>query len=65
MTPKTIKVSKDEIYSKPPKKIYPTNKTDVYRIDDIWSLGIRDLKDYGPENNRQCRHVLVVIHIFS
>ena len=38
MTQKTIKLFIDEIYSKPPKKNYPTNKTDVYHIDDIWSL---------------------------
>ena len=34
---------------------YPTNKTDVYLIDDIWCLVILDLKDYGPENNRNYR----------
>ena len=55
----------NEIYSKPPKKNYPTNKTDVYYIDDIWSLDILDLKDYGPENNRQYRYVLVTIDNFS
>ena len=27
-------------------------KIDVYQIDDIWSLDILDLKDYGPENAR-------------
>ena len=55
----------NEIYSKPPKKNYPTNKTDVYYIDDIWSLDILDLKDYGPENNRVYRYVLVIIDNFS
>ena len=52
MPQKTIDVSINEIYSKPPKKNYATNKTVVYHIDDIWSLDILDLKDYGPENNR-------------
>ena len=61
MTQKNIKIFINEIYSKPPKKYYPTNKTDVYHIDDIWSLDILDLKDYGPENNRGYRYVLVVI----
>ena len=65
MTQKNIKISINEIYSKPPKKIYITNKTDVYYIDDIWSLDILDLKDYGPENNRGYRYVLVVIDNFS
>ena len=55
MIQKSIKVLIDEIYSKPPKKIYLTNKTDVYHIHDIWNLDILDLKDYGPENNRRYR----------
>ena len=65
MTQKNIKIFINEIYSKPPKKNYITNKTDVYHIDDIWSLDILDLKDYGPENNRGYRFVLVIIDNFS
>ena len=65
MTQKNIKIFINEIYSKPPRKYYPTNKTDVYYIDDIWSLDILDLKDYGPENNRGYRYVLVTIDNFS
>ena len=65
MTQKNIKIFINEIYSKPPKKFYPTSKTDVYHIDDTWSLDILDLKDYGPENNRGYRYVLVVIDNFS
>ena len=65
MTQKNIKIFINEIYSKPPKKYYATNKTDVYHIDDIWSLDILDLKDYGPENNRGYRYVLVTIDNFS
>ena len=65
MTQKIIKIFLNEIYSKPPKKKYITNKTDVYHIDDIWSLDILDLKDYGPENNREYRYVLVTIDNFS
>ena len=56
---------KNEIYSKGPRKSYPTNKTDVYHIDDIWSLDLLDLKDYGPENKRGYRYVLVIIDNFS
>ena len=55
----------NEIYSKGPKKNYDTNKTDVYYVDDIWSLDILDLKDYGPKNHRGYRYILVVIDIFS
>ena len=65
MTQKNIKIFINEIYCKPPKKNYITNKTDVYHIDDIWSLDILDLKDYGPENNRGSRYVLVIIDNFS
>ena len=65
MTQKNIKLFINEIYSKPPKKYYPTNKTDVYHIDDTWSLDILDLKDYGSENNRGYRYVLVIIDNFS
>ena len=49
MTQKNIKTFINEIHSKPPKKNYDTNKTNVYYIDNIWSLDILDLKDYGPE----------------
>ena len=65
MTQKNIKIFINEIYSKPPKRNYNTNKTDVYHIDDIWSLDILDLKDYGSKNNRGYRYVLVIIDNFS
>ena len=65
MTQKNIKISINEIYSKPPKKYYPTSKTDVHHVDDTWSLDILDLKDYAPENNRGYRYVLVNIDNFS
>ena len=65
MTQKNIKIFRNEIYSKGPKRNYATNKTNVYHIDDIWSLDILDLKDYGSENNRGHRYVLVTIDNFS
>ena len=65
MTQKNTKIFINEIYSKPPRKYYVTNKTDVYHIDDIWSVDILDLKDHGPENNRGYRYVLVTIDNFS
>ena len=65
MTQKNIKIFINEIYCKPPKKYYPTNKTDVFYVDDIWSLDILDLEDYGPENNRGYRYTLVIIDNFS
>ena len=65
MTQKNKKISTNEIYSKPPKKNYVTNKTDVYHIDEIWRLDILDLKDYDLEYNRGYRYVLVIIDNFS
>ena len=62
---KNIKIFINEIYSKGPKEIYATNKTDVRLVDDTWSLDSVDLKDYGPENNRGYRYVLVIIDNFS
>ena len=50
MTQKNIEIFINEIFSKPPKQNYITNKTDVYHIDDIWYLDILDLNNYGPEN---------------
>ena len=65
MTQENIKIFMNEIYSKRPKKKYATNKTNVYHIDDVWSLDILDLKDYGPENIRGYRYVFVVLDNFS
>ena len=65
MSQKSFKLSINEIYSNGPRKSYPTNKTDVYHIDEIWSLDVLDLKDYGPENNRGYRYILVIICTFS
>ena len=65
MTQKNIKIFINEIYSKPPKRYYATNKTDVHHVDDTWSLDILDLKDYGPKNNRGYRYVLVTKDNFS
>ena len=65
MTQENIKIFINEICSKQPEKSYATNKTDVYHNDDIWSLDILDLKDYGPENNRGYIGVLVIIYNFS
>ena len=45
MTQKNIKKLINETSSRGPRKSYPTNKTDVYHFDDIWSLDILDLKD--------------------
>ena len=65
MTRKNIKIFINEIYSRPHKRNYSTNRTDIYHIDDIWSLDSLGLKDYGPENNRGYIYVLAIIDNFS
>ena len=65
MTQKNIKIFINEIYSGPRKSNYPTNKTDVYHIDDTWLLDNLDLKDYGTENKRGYRYVFLIIDTFS
>ena len=49
MTRTTIIIFIKEKYSKPAKKKNATNKIDVYHIDEVWSLDILDLEDYGYE----------------
>ena len=60
-----MKIFINEIYSKPSKKNHATNKTGVCHFDDICSLKILDLKDYGSEKDRRYRYVLVIIDNFS
>ena len=62
MPRKTIKIFINEIDSKPSKKNHSSSKTDVYHIDDIWSLVFLDINDYAPE--RRHRYNLVVIDKF-
>ena len=59
------KIFIDEVYSKPPKKNYPTNKTLIKSIDDTWSSDLLDMNDYDPKNNKGYRYILVVIDNFS
>ena len=49
MTQRTIKIFIAETHPKALKTNYITNKTDVYHIDDTWSLDILGLKDYGSK----------------
>ena len=60
-----IRIFIDETYSKPPLRIYPTNKTIIKSIDDTWSSNLLDMNDYGPKNNRGYRYIIVVIDNFS
>ena len=59
------KIFIDEIYSKAPKKNYPTNKINIKSIDDTWSSDLLDMNDYGTKNIKGYRYILVVIDNFS
>ena len=55
----------DEIYSKPPRKIYKTNKILYNHIDEIWSIDLADMIDYKISNNKGFRYIFIVIDNFS
>ena len=63
MTQKTINFFLNEFYSKATKTIML--RTDVFLIDEIWSLDILDPKDNSQQNKSFYRIVLVVIDDFS
>ena len=60
-----IKIFIDEVYSKPPKKNYPTNKIIYNHIDEIWSIDLADMIDYKISNNKSYRYIFIVIDNFS
>ena len=59
------KIFIDEIYSKPPRKNYPTNKIIYNHIDEIWSVDLADMIDYKISNNKGFRYIFIVIDNFS
>ena len=59
------KIFIDEIYSKPPKKNYPTNKIVYNHLDEIWSIDLADFSDYKISNNKGFRYIFIVIDNFS
>ena len=59
------KIFIDEIYSSPPKKKYPTNKTVYNHIDEIWSIDLVDMIDYKTSNNKGFRYIFITIDNFS
>ena len=57
-----IKIFIDEIFSKPPIKIYPTNKivyNHIDEVDEIWSIDLADMIDYKVSNNKGFRYIFV------
>ena len=54
-----------EMYSKPPRKNYPTNKIVYNHIDEIWSIDLADMIDYKISNNKGFRYIFIIIDNFS
>ena len=59
------KIFIDEIYSKPPRKNYPTNKIVYNHIDEIWSIDLADMIDYKISNNKGFRYIFIIIDNYS
>ena len=59
------KIFTDEIYSKPPRKNYPTNKIVYNHIDEIWSVDLAHMIDYKTSNNKRFRYIFIIIDNFS
>ena len=55
----------DEIYSKPPKRNYPTNKKIYNHIDERWSIDLADMIDYKILKNKSYRYIFIVMDNFS
>ena len=59
-----MKIFIHEIHSKPPKKIYQTNKITYNLIDGSWSIDL-DFSNYKLSNNKGFRYIFVKIDILS
>ena len=59
------KIFINEIYSKAPKKNYPTNKINYNHVEEIWSIDLADMIDYKISNNKGFRHIFVRIDNYS
>ena len=59
------KIFIDEIYSKPPRRNYPTNKLTYNYIDEIWSIDLADMIDYKISNKKRFRYIFVINDKFS
>ena len=58
------KIFIDEIYSTPPKKIYPTSKIVCNHIDELWTIDLADMIDYKISNNKGFRYIFFIIDNF-
>ena len=59
------KIFIDEIYSKPSRKNYETNKIIYNHIDEIWSMDLAEMIDYKISNNKLFRYTFIIFDNFS
>ena len=59
------KIFIDQIYSKPPRKVYPTNKIVYNHIGEIWSIDLADMIDYKISNSKGFRYIFIIIDNYS
>ena len=59
------KIFIDEIYSKPPRRNYPTDKITYKHIDEIRSIDLADMIDYKTSNNKGFRYIFIKIDNLS
>ena len=60
-----LKISIDEIYSKPPLRNYPTFKIIFNLIGEILSIDLADFSHYTTSNIKGYRNIFVIIDNFS
>ena len=59
------KIFIDEVFSKPPKRNYPTNKIKYNNIDEIWSIDLVDMIDYKISSNKRFRYIFIIIDNYN
>ena len=60
-----IKIFINEVFSSFPTKKYPTNKIVYNYIDEIWSVYLIDMLDYGFSNDKGYTYILTIFDNFS
>ena len=61
MTSKAAKIFITDVHVIPSKRIYVTNKLDVFYLDNTLSRDLLDLNEYGTKNNESYSYILVAI----
>ena len=59
------KIFIDEIYLKPPRRNFPTNKIVYNHINEIWSIDLADMIDYKIPNIKGYRYIFIIIDNYS